>query len=100
MSKFGELIANKTIVIFKDNEVTIDDMSRTIAQELAPFDIKTVVIQSSINTELVEALKIKYYPTIMYFNDNEMKVREVPASDNDVLSIIDDVKKLVQGREY
>lgn len=89
-NKFGELIKTNTVIIFDDKYTTDIDRS-LISTEVAKVDVRTILIDRNNNKELVEALNIKEYPTLVYYKGGEAVLRGPISSIHMIKEFIDTI---------
>ena len=90
MSKFGELIDLGVPVLldfyteWNENSVSMHPVLRDVAAAVGDKG-KVIKIDVDKNNELAEALRIKSLPTLMIYNNGEMKWRQSGEQDANTL---------------
>ena len=81
MSKFGQLIDDKSpllLVFFQEDLVPSDEFHPTLRDVAAAIGDqgKVIKIETTKNTKLTDALRVKDIPTLMIYKDGEMVWRQ------------------------
>ena len=96
MSKFGELVdgsAPLLLVFFKELEELTDEFHPTLRDVAAAMGDqgKVIKIEVSKNPKLVDALRVKVFPTLMIYKLGEMVWRQSGEQDaNTLISLMSD----------
>ena len=95
MAKFGEIIQSvqpTLIDFYKDDSNEMNNILRDVAAALGD-KAKVIKIDMGKNEELVDALRVKGYPTYIIYKNGEMKWRQ--SGDQDANTLINLVEQFV-----
>ncbi len=95
MAKFGEIIQSlqpTLIDFYKDDNDEMNNILRDVAAALGD-KAKVIKIDMEKNEELVDALRVKGYPTYIIYKNGEMKWRQ--SGDQDANTLINLVEQFV-----
>ena len=96
MSKFGELIEDKVpllLVFFQENAEPSDEFHPALRDVAAAIGDqgKVIKIETTKNTKLTEALRVKAIPTLMIYKGGEMVWRQSGEQNaNTLISLMND----------
>ena len=96
MSKFGELIEDKVpllLVFFQEDAEPSDEFHPSLRDVAAAIGDqgKVIKIETTKNTKLTEALRVKAIPTLMIYKGGEMVWRQSGEQDaNTLISLMQD----------
>ncbi len=96
MSKFGELIDDKTpllLVFFEEHTESPEELHSSLRDVAAAIGDqgKVIKIEVSKNNKLTEALRVKAIPTLMIYKNGEMVWRQSGEQDaNTLISLMKD----------
>lgn len=96
MSKFGELISAPVPVLidffteWSESSKAMDGVIEEVAMAMGE-QAKVIKIDADKNRELAEALRVKQYPTLMVYKDNQMVWRQSGEID------VDSLKQVIQN---
>ena len=96
MSKFGQLIDDKhplLLVFFQEDLKPSDEFHPTLRDVAAAIgDLgKVIKIETTKNTKLTDALRVKAIPTLMIYKDGEMVWRQSGEQNaNTLISMMND----------
>ena len=95
MAKFGEIIQSlqpTLIDFYKDDNDEMNNILRDVAAALGD-KARVIKIEIDKNEELVNALRVKGYPTYIIYKNGEMKWRQ--SGDQDANTLINLVEQFV-----
>ncbi len=95
MAKFGEIIQSlqpTLIDFYKDDSDEMNNILRDVAAALGD-KARVIKIDMEKNKELVDALRVKGYPTYIIYKNGEMKWRQ--SGDQDANTLINLVEQFV-----